>query len=66
MRTSDDKIEVDVGGKRAGRGAYLCRRQECWHIGLKENRLAYTLRATLTQDNREQLTIYGEGLGKDK
>ena len=64
VRVSDGRVEVDVSGKKAGRGAYLCRTRECWQIGLKGNRLAHALRTTLTQDNREQLVRYGEGLGK--
>ena len=64
VRVSDDSVEVDSGGKKAGRGAYLCRTRECWQIGLKGNRLEHALRTTLTQDNREQLIRYGEGLGE--
>ncbi len=60
VRTSDGRVEVDTGGKRAGRGAYLCRAQECWEIGLKGGRLEHALRTTLTQDNREQLIRYGK------
>ena len=62
VRTADGKIEVDTSGKKAGRGAYLCRTQECWEVGLKGNRLEYALRTSLTQDNREQLTRYGKDL----
>ena len=62
VRTSDGRVEVDTGGKRAGRGAYLCRAQECWEIGLKGGRLEHALRTTLTQDNREQLIRYGKDL----
>lgn len=62
VRISDGRVEVDASGKRTGRGAYLCRAQECWATGLKGNRLEYTLRATFTQDNREQLTKYGGDL----
>ena len=64
VRVSDGSVEVDSGGKKAGRGAYLCRTRECWQIGLKGNRLEHALRTTLTQDNREQLIRYGEGLGE--
>jgi len=53
VRISDGSVEVDTGGKRAGRGAYLC--PECWQLGLKGSRLEHALRATLTQDNRERL-----------
>jgi len=62
VRTSDGRVEVDTSGKRAGRGAYLCRAQECWEIGLKGGRLEHALRTTLTQDNREQLIRYGKDL----
>jgi predicted RNA-binding protein YlxR (DUF448 family) len=59
VRISGGGVEVDPGGKRAGRGAYLCPTTECWQIGLKRGRLEYALRTTLTQDNREQLVRYG-------
>ena len=62
VRISDGSVEVDTSGKKAGRGAYLCRARECWQIGLKGNQLEHALRTTLTQDNREQLIKYGEAL----
>jgi hypothetical protein len=62
VRTSDGNVEVDTSGKKAGRGAYLCRAPECWEVGLKGGRLEHALRASLTQDNREQLTRYGKDL----
>ena len=66
VRVSGGSVEVDPDGKRAGRGAYLCWAQECWQVGLKGGRLEHVLRTTLTQDNREQLVRYGEGLGEGK
>ena len=62
VRISDGSVELDTSGKKAGRGAYLCRAQDCWEIGLKGGRLEYTLRTTLTQDNRYQLVKQGETL----
>ena len=64
VRISDESVEVDIGGKKAGRGAYLCRAQECWEAGLKGGRLEHSLRTTLTQDNREQLIEFGKDLLK--
>ncbi len=64
VRISDRSVEVDTDGKKAGRGAYLCRTQECWEIGFKGGRLEHTLRTTLTQDNREQLIRFGKDLFK--
>jgi hypothetical protein len=63
VRVSGGGVAVDPGGKRAGRGAYLCPVPECWEIGLKKGRLEHVLRTTITQDNREQLIRYGRGLG---
>ena len=60
VRIFDGSVEVDTSGKRAGRGAYLCRARECWETGLKGGRLEYVLRTSLTTDNREQLIRYGK------
>ncbi len=62
VRISDGSVEVDTGGKKAGRGAYLCRAAECWQIGLKGSRLEHALRTSLAQDNRDQLIRYGRDL----
>ena len=63
VRVSGGGVEVDPGGKIAGRGAYLCPAIECWEIGLKGGRLEHTLHTAITQDNREQLRKYGRELG---
>ena len=34
VRTPTGEIEIDERGKKSGRGAYLCRRRECWRKGL--------------------------------
>ena len=65
VRISDGSVEVDTSGKKAGRGAYLCRVGECWQVGLKGGRLEHALRLTLTQDNREQLIMYGKAFYKE-
>ncbi len=60
VRVSAGNIEVDISGKKAGRGTYLCRTPECWEAGLKGGRLEHSLRATLTRDNREQLIKFAK------
>jgi len=65
VRVSGGGVEVDPGGKRAGRGAYLCPAAECWQAGLRKGRLEHVLRTTLTPDNREQLLKYSAGLEKE-
>ena len=55
-------VEIDLKGKKAGRGAYLCPRQECWEAGLKRNRLERALRANFAPENRQALLEYAKGL----
>ena len=62
VRAADGSIEVDPGGKKTGRGAYLCELPECWEIGLKGGRLEHTLKTVLTGPNREQLGEYAKGM----
>ncbi len=62
VRVSDGSVEVDTSGKKAGRGAYLCRSQGCWEVGLRGSQLERVLRTTFIQDNREQLIRYGKDL----
>ncbi|MDD4860206.1 MAG: YlxR family protein [Dehalococcoidales bacterium] len=55
VRTPDGVIEIDTTGKKAGRGAYLCRVRECWEAGLKDDRLEHALKSRLKSSEREQL-----------
>lgn len=34
VRTTANHVEADATGKKAGRGAYLCRQRECWELVL--------------------------------
>jgi predicted RNA-binding protein YlxR (DUF448 family) len=58
VHSAESKIEVDTGGKKKGRGAYLCPERTCWEAGLKGNQLEHALRSHLTEENREQLMTY--------
>jgi len=64
VRTPEGNIEIDITGRKAGRGAYLCPAVECWETALKGNRLEHTLRSNLTQEEREQLVKRGKDLLK--
>jgi len=64
VRTPEGNIEIDITGKKAGRGAYLCPARECWETALKGNQLEHTLRSNLTQEEREQLIKRGKDLLK--
>ncbi len=43
VRTPEGAIEIDPTGKAPGRGAYLCRKQQCWQDALQPHRLAKAL-----------------------
>jgi len=60
VRIADGSVEVDIEGKKAGRGAYLCRSRDCWEAGLKRGRLEHSLKTKLARDNREQLIRLAE------
>ncbi|MBX5490972.1 MAG: YlxR family protein [Chloroflexi bacterium] len=55
VRTPTGEITIDLTGKAAGRGAYLCRAADCWTAALKRDALARALRTTLTPEDREAL-----------
>lgn len=40
VRTPEGTVEVDPGGKRSGRGAYLCSSHGCWQTALDHAKLA--------------------------
>lgn len=65
VRTRGGEIEIDVDGKKEGRGAYTCPVRECWESALKGKQLEHTLRTNLTQDNRERLIRSGKDLLKE-
>ena len=58
VRAENGVAEVDISGKKPGRGAYLCPKKDCWELGLKKNRLEYALRTKLSDDNRQILIEY--------
>lgn len=65
LRNHEGIIHVDTGGRKSGRGAYLCRIPNCWNSAIADGRLEHALRINLTTENREQLTKYGKMLAMD-
>jgi uncharacterized protein len=62
VRAPDGAVAVDETGKQSGRGAYLCRRAECWTLGLKRRALDKALKTELSAADRETLTAFGATL----
>lgn len=44
VRATDGSVAVDPTGKRSGRGAYLCRKPDCWAAALKRGVLVGALK----------------------
>ena len=55
VRTAAGVVEVDPGGRKAGRGAYLCDAAECWQAGIAGGYLERVLRTAISRENRERL-----------
>ena len=55
VNTPGGVIEVDPGGRKPGRGAYLCRDLACWEQGLSGTRLEYALKGSFTPEARAGL-----------
>jgi hypothetical protein len=55
-------VEVDLSGKKAGRGAYIHATRQCWEQMLKGNRLEQALRTKLSVGDRAQLRSFGQAL----
>jgi predicted RNA-binding protein YlxR (DUF448 family) len=53
-------VQVDDTGKKAGRGAYLCRRRECWDTGIRGGRLEHALKTSIVREEYNQLMKYAE------
>jgi predicted RNA-binding protein YlxR (DUF448 family) len=63
VRTLPGSAEIDLKGRKAGRGAYICVQQECWHKALKKGDLERALRTQISSEIKESLmTQYREQL----
>lgn len=60
VRTPGGEIAVDLTGKKAGRGAYICLRRECLRKALKEKRLEKSLERPLSSTVIAELTALVE------
>ncbi|MBI2870069.1 MAG: YlxR family protein [Chloroflexi bacterium] len=58
VRTPAGAVEIDAGGRKAGRGAYLCPAPVCWDAALKGSRLEHALRGSLSPQDRQDILRY--------
>lgn len=65
VRTSAGEVRVDLTGKVAGRGAYLCKVRSCWQSPALAHKLNAALKTTLTDEGLAALRAYAETLPED-
>ena len=62
LACTDGLLEIDIKGKKPGRGVYLCPIRKCWDVALKGNRIEYGLRTRLSPEDRSLLFEYSRYL----
>lgn len=62
VRTATGTVEVDLTGKKSGRGAYLCRQPDCWQRAIRRKALDHALKVELSATDREALATFGDEL----
>jgi uncharacterized protein len=55
-------VEIDLTGKKSGRGAYLCPEQTCWEKAIAGGKLEYAFHTSISAENKEKLVNYAKGL----
>jgi len=62
VRTPEGAVEIDLTGKKAGRGAYLHPAYVCWEQALKKGRLEQALKTKLKPDDKLRLMEFATTL----
>nr|WP_221401240.1 YlxR family protein [Paenibacillus phyllosphaerae] len=55
VRTPDEAVLIDLTGKKAGRGAYLCGKVACFKLAKKSKSLDRALKQTVDTEIYDQL-----------
>lgn len=50
VKTADDQILLDLTGKQNGRGAYVCKNEECLQKAMKTKGLERSLKTRIPED----------------
>ena len=61
IKTAEDEIVLDVTGKKNGRGAYLCRDEECLKAAMKNKGLERSFKMSIDKMIYEKLQKEYEG-----
>ncbi|MFR5263862.1 RNase P modulator RnpM [Clostridium sp.] len=55
VKDKEDNISVDLTGKKAGRGAYICKSEECLEKAFKARRLNRSLSSNISEEIYQKL-----------
>ncbi|MDA8233757.1 MAG: YlxR family protein [Clostridia bacterium] len=55
VRTPENQIEIDLTGKKSGRGAYICAKEECLTKAVKGKRLEKAFKQAISPEVIEAL-----------
>ncbi len=62
VRTPEGTVEIDLTGKKNGRGAYLCDDPACWRRALSSDTLSRALKIDLPEEAVERLSHHAATL----
>lgn len=55
VKTPQDEVQIDLTGKKAGRGAYLCGKVDCFRLAKKSRAFDRALKHTVSVEIYDQL-----------
>lgn len=55
VKSKDGEIEIDLTGKKNGRGAYICKKEECLNKLIKSKRLEKNFEMEISSDFYESI-----------
>lgn len=56
VRSPEGEFSVDLTGKKAGRGAYICNKKECFEKAVKEHRFDRSFKCTVDKNIFDELS----------
>ncbi len=63
VRSPEGEVSLDLTGKAAGRGAYICRSAECLKKAIKSGRISRTLQVNIPEEIYSRMEEQIEGNG---
>ncbi len=64
VRTPEGRVELDLTGKKNGRGAYVHESRVCWDEALKKERLGRALKVTVPAADLQALNAHATALSE--